>query len=233
MKKERSLTPEGYQHESRGHNAEDRSYGNVRGRQYSWHSRESPRRETPRKEDRHGQTSSGKVIPERAERQPIWNRMIEKKKDTLKKPVELDAFGIPVGTMKDQFHKDINAFVKEMNPCVGYEKQKQQAKDRLQERIYVEYDVYGDTDRVDKKYIKKCGMKALITWRHALNKAVDMGEKKPPELNDKFWEELKEIRKSEESKKKSMLMGNQARNRGLWNSTKDKIRQAAIVKLVS
>lgn len=57
--------------------------------------------------------------------------MNERKKDTLKKPVEVDAFGIPVGTIKDQIHMDINAFVKEMNPCIGYEKQKQQAKDRL------------------------------------------------------------------------------------------------------
>ena len=71
--------------------------------------------------------------------------------------------GIPVGTMKDQFHKDINAFVKEMNHCVVYEKQRQQAKDRLQDRIYAEYEVHGEADRVDDKYIKKCGTKALIT----------------------------------------------------------------------
>ena len=135
--------------------------------------------------------------------------------------------------MKDQFHKDISAFVKETNPCVGYEKQNQKAKDRLQERIYSEYEVHGKANRVDEKYIKKCGTKALITWQNALNKAVDMGEKKPAELNDKFWEDLKQIRKSKESKKKSILMGNQARNRGLQNSTKDKIRQAALVNLVS
>ena len=103
--------------------------------------------------------------------------MIEKKKEKVKKLVEVDALDIPVGTMKDQFHKDINAFVKEMNPCVGYEKQKQQAKDLLHERIYVEYEVHGEVDRVDKKYIKKYRTKALITWRHALNKAMDMGNR--------------------------------------------------------
>lgn len=58
-----------------------------------------------------------------------------------------------------------------------------------------------------------------------------MGEKKPPELNDRFWEELTQIRKTEASKQKLVLMGNQARNRGLRNSTKEKIQQAAIVKL--
>jgi hypothetical protein len=66
-----------------------------------------------------------------------------------------------------------------------------------------------------------------------LNKALDTGEGKPPELNIKYWEELKTIRESEESKRKSVQMGNQARNRGLRNSTKEKIRQAAAVKLVS
>ena len=134
--------------------------------------------------------------------------------------------------MKDQFNKDINAFVKEMNPCVGYEKQRQEAKDRLQDRINAEYEAYGEADRVDERYIKKCGTKALITWQHALNKAMDMGDRKPAELNDKYWEELQRIRRSEESKKKSVLMGNQARNRGLRNSTKEKIRQAATVQLV-
>jgi hypothetical protein len=233
VKKERSITPEGYHRENRGHSGNDRSYEDDRGRQYSWYSWESPRRETPRREDRPRRLHSVKVTPECADADQVRSRVNEKKNGTLKKPVEVDAFGIPVGTMKDQFHRDINAFVKEMNPCLGYEKQKQQAKDRLQDRIYAEYDVHGDADRVDEKYIKKCVTAALITWRHSLNKAVDMGEKKPPELNDRFWEELTQIRKSEASKKKSVFMGNQARNRGLRNSTKDKIRQAAIVKLVS
>jgi hypothetical protein len=60
-----------------------------------------------------------------------------------------------------------------------------------------------------------------------------MGEKKPPELYSNFWEELKKIREIEDSKKKSVLMGNQAKNRGLKNSTKEKIGQSAVVKLVS
>jgi hypothetical protein len=53
---------------------------------------------------------------------------------------------------------------------------------------------------------------------------VDLGEKKPPELNVKFWEQLKKKRETEDSKKKSVQMGNQAWNRGLQNSTKEKIR---------
>jgi hypothetical protein len=71
-----------------------------------------------------------------------------RKREKVLKPREVDGLGIPVGMM---------------NPCVGYDKQKQKAKDRLQERIYVEYEVHGEADRVDEKYIKKCGTKALIT----------------------------------------------------------------------
>ena len=93
--------------------------------------------------------------------------------------------------------------------------------------------MHGEADRVDEKYIKKCATKALITWCHILNKALDMGEGKPPELNMKYWAELEKIRESEESRRKSVQMGNQERKRGLQKSMKDKIKQAAAVKLVS
>ena len=75
--------------------------------------------------------------------------------------------------------------------------------------------MHGEADRVDKKYIKKYATKALITWRHTLNKALDTREGKPPALNNiKYWEELERIRDSEESKCKSQQMGNQARKEG-------------------
>lgn len=93
--------------------------------------------------------------------------------------------------------------------------------------------MHGEADRVDDKYIKKCATKALITWRHVLNKALDIGDGKPPELNVKYWEELQRIQESEESKRKSVQMGNQARKRGLRNSTKEKIKQSAVMKLIS
>ena len=64
-------------------------------------------------------------------------------------------------------------------------------------------------------------------------KALDSGDGKPPELSMKYWEELQTIRQSEESKRKSQQLGNQARKRGLRNTTKEKIKQATVVKLVS
>ena len=103
----------------------------------------------------------------------------------------------------------------------------------MQDRIYDEYEVHREADRVDKRYIKKCATKALITWRHTLNKALDTGKEKPPKLNINNSEESERIRESKESKRKSLQMGNQTRKRGLRNSTKEKIKQAVAVKLVS
>jgi hypothetical protein len=234
--RQRSRTLDAYYRESRGgsrHSAQRRGNEDAHDRQYSWNSEDSPKRRSPVFGDHRVRLQCPKRSPSRAEAEQVTVKGGIRKREKVIKPIEVDAMGIPVGTMKDQFNKDINSFIKEMNPCVGYEKQKQKAKDRLQERIYAEYEVHGEANRVDEKYIKKCGTKALITWRHMLNKAVDMGDKKPPELNMKFWEELRRIKESEESKKKSAQMDNQARNRGLRNSTKDKIRQAATVKLLS
>jgi hypothetical protein len=63
--------------------------------------------------------------PSRAEAEQVDASLVSRKKDRVKKPIEVDALGIPLGTIKDQFNRDINSFVKEMNPCLGYDKQKQ------------------------------------------------------------------------------------------------------------
>ena len=44
------------------------------------------------------------------------------KREKILKPIQVDGLGIPMDMMKEQFSKDINSFVKEMNPYVGYEK---------------------------------------------------------------------------------------------------------------
>ena len=208
-------------------------YEDREGRHYSRRQTYSPEPRSPPSDDRRRRQKRARSSPSRPMADKIRGRSGGVKKEKILKPIQVDGLGIPVGLMKEQLSKDINSFVKEMNPCVGYEKQKQQAKDRLQDRIYDEYEVCGDADRLDEKYIKKCATKALITWRHTLNKALDIGEGKLPELNPKYWEELEKIRESEESKCKSQQIGNQARKRGLRNSTEEKIKQAALVKLVS
>jgi hypothetical protein len=232
-RRHRSQTPEGSWRASREVRGYDRDVQYLRRATYSRYGDDSPRRPNPGNDDLQIVDASDRMSPQRGHGRHVAGRVTGRKQEKMKKPIEVDALGIPFGTMKDQFVKDISAFVKEMNPSLGFDKQKQKAKDCLHERINSEYEVQGDADRVDEKYIKKSGTKALITWRHSLNKAVDLGENKPPELSAAFWEELTEIRKTEASKKKSAQMGNQARNRGLRNSTKEKIRQSASLKLVS
>ena len=234
VRRDRSSTPDLSYRESRLRTGvKSKDYDNREGRPYSRRDTYSPERWSPTIDDHRKRMKRTRTSPSRPSGLELRPRSSGIKKEKVLKPVQVDGLGIPVGLMKEQFSKDIHSFVKDMNPCVGYEKQKQEAKDRLQERIYDEYEVRGNADRVDEKYIKKCATKSLITWRHTLNKALDSGQGKPAGLNTKYWEELLKIRESEESKRKSQQMGNQARKRGLRNTTKDKIKQATLVKLVS
>ena len=155
--------------ESGVRHGQGRRYDDNEGRQSAWNKSYSPTRSGPNNYDRRVRIKRSRSTPPQADKLEMRARSRVR---TLKKPVEVDSLGIPVGLMKDQFSKDINSFVKDMNPCVGYEKQKQKAKDRLHDRIYDDYEVHGDADRVDEKYIKKCATKALITWRHTLNKVM-------------------------------------------------------------
>jgi hypothetical protein len=71
--------------------------------------------------------------PSHAEAEQVGASLASRKRERVKKPIEVGTLGIPLGTMKDQFNWDmkdqfnwdINSFVKEMNPCLGYDKQKQ------------------------------------------------------------------------------------------------------------
>jgi hypothetical protein len=91
------------------------------------------RRESPGHEDRPRGDALAKLSPQRGHARQPGARVTGRKQEKIKKPIEVDGLGIPFGNMKDQFVKDISAFVKEMNPCVGFDKQKQKAKDRLHE----------------------------------------------------------------------------------------------------
>ena len=231
--RDRSPPAETSYRESRVRHGQGRRYDSLEGRHFTWQDTYSLTRRSLASDDRRGRMKRSRSTPLQVDAEEMRGRSGARKRKIVKKPVQLDALGIPMGLMKDQFSKDINSFVKDMNPCIGYEKQKQKAKDRLHDRIYDDYEVHGEVDKVDEKYIKKCATKALITWQHTLNKALDTGDGKPPELSMKYWEELQRIRESEASKRKSQQMGNQVRKRGLRNTTKEKLKQAAVVKLVS
>ena len=91
--------------------------------------------------------------------------------------------------------------------------------------------IYQVEASIHEWYAFKCCN--VVLFGFFMYKALDSGDGKPPELSMKHWEELQRIRQSEESKRKSQQMGNQARKRGLRNTTKEKIKQAVLVKLVS
>ena len=67
VRRERSVMPEAYHHDSRGHSGKDRLYKECTGQQYSWYSRDSPIRQTPCREERRGCTQSSKISLERPE----------------------------------------------------------------------------------------------------------------------------------------------------------------------
>ena len=48
--------------------------------------------------------------------------MTSMKNEKVKKAIEVDGVGIPVGTLQGQFNKDIVSFVKEVNSYIGYNK---------------------------------------------------------------------------------------------------------------
>ena len=52
----------------------------------------------------------------------VGARMTSMKNEKVKKAIEVDGVGIPVGTLQGQFNKDIVSFVKEVNSYIGYNK---------------------------------------------------------------------------------------------------------------
>ena len=75
-RRDRSITPEAYEHDSRGHSGNGRVYEDRRGRHYSWYEKDSLRRETPEKR---GRVKREKLSPERPEPQHVGSRVSEKK----------------------------------------------------------------------------------------------------------------------------------------------------------
>jgi hypothetical protein len=90
--------------------------------------------------------------------------------------------------MVDVFRRGVCAFARKMNPSVGWKEQTEEDKMKLEDRVYNEWEFYGDSFRVSLKYLKVEVGKALLTLQHGYIKLIDAGEKKPPELTDKHWE---------------------------------------------
>jgi hypothetical protein len=74
-------------------------------------------------------------------------------------------------------HADLWAFAQELDPSLNWDHQPHDARDRLEDRLYSEYDVYGDAARLSDKYVKSEVGGALIQYRYHIGKLIDAGEK--------------------------------------------------------
>jgi hypothetical protein len=68
--------------------------------------------------------------------------------------IEVDATGKLMEKMFTNFCTDIATFSKELDPSKSYERQTQDVQDRLEDRIYAEWEVYGDSNKVSEKWVK-------------------------------------------------------------------------------
>jgi hypothetical protein len=107
-----------------------------------------------------------------------------------KRPVELDSKGVPLEKMMKPFKADVKAMARAMDPSEGYLGQTAAAKEKLMERIQDEYEFHGAAGKVSQAYIKIIVGKALIKYRHELNKLIDAGENKPHNILSEFWTKL-------------------------------------------
>jgi hypothetical protein len=152
---------------------------------------------------------------------------------TRSKPsVQVDCKGMPMGKEVDLLHKDLIAFAKEMDPSLGWSKQTKDARNRLMDRVYEEWNVVGNVSRLSEKYIGAEVIQALINNRYNLGVLIDAGLPKPPDVLEKYWKKLCEKRATPESKEKFALMASIAKTRGFRNSTRQRVEKAAEKKLV-
>jgi hypothetical protein len=86
-----------------------------------------------------------------------------------RKYVELDKNGKPQGKMVDLVKHDVHAFTKELDPNLGWEKQKDEAKKRLKHRLDAEYQFGRECNLLGEKYWQKHVAKGLISFRFNLN----------------------------------------------------------------
>ena len=134
--------------------------------------------------------------------------------------------------MADVLKKDISAFARELNPLLQWESQADDARKRLESRIYADYQCYGEASRLSEKYLKREVGTCIRTHRFHLRKLIDEGKPKPPELREDFWEKLVDDRGTKEAQEKSTTMASIAKSRGLRNNTRKRVEQATTLQLV-
>lgn len=99
-------------------------------------------------------------------------------------------YSAPVGKMADVFRKDLAAFARELNPLLQWESQADDAKKRLELRIYADYHYYGEATKIRDKYLKWEVGASIRTHRFHLRKLIDECKPKPPKIREDFWQML-------------------------------------------
>ena len=83
---------------------------------------------------------------------------VKEEKD-VKQKICLDNNGRPMEKMAKNFHKDIVSFARELDPNGNWDKQTQEARENLENCIYMESDIVGPITEVSHKFLKsKCNM---------------------------------------------------------------------------
>ena len=229
-KRSHSRSPDYY---SRGREYDGResytSYGNGRRKGMDWEEERSYSYGHPDHRDRSPERGIPKPmkIDARNDRGGTGSSRKE-----VRKFVEVDRNGIPYGCMMQSLHMDLQAFSKEMDPSLNWDGQPQEARDRLEARVYAEYDVVGEASTLSEKYVNAEVGKALIQNRFKLGKMIDSGQSKPRGFPTTYWENFKTLRSSKAAKKISYDNAQRAKGRGVRNSTVEKIRKSWIEKLV-
>jgi hypothetical protein len=81
-----------------------------------------------------------------------------------KKCLILSRKGEPVGSMKEVFKKDLNAFVKQLNPCYNWDNQADDDRDSIWERMDTQYEYMGGREKLCKKFFRGEISKAISRY---------------------------------------------------------------------
>jgi len=72
-----------------------------------------------------------------------------------RRPLHLGMNGKPTRKMESHFKGDIISFIKDMDPTQGWEGQTKDDKERLLSCLMSNYEMYGDSRKLSKKYLRK------------------------------------------------------------------------------
>jgi hypothetical protein len=119
-----------------------------------------------------------------------------------------------------------------MDPSKNYEEQMEDARKCLEECIYGDWEIYGDSNRISDKWLKSKVGKCFINHKFTLGKLILAGEPKPPEVLEQHWKDLVAKTNQPSWLEKSKSMATIAQKRGIRNSTRTRVEKAVSVRLV-